>query len=241
VLAAEERRGTTYITRCQGQVPVSPRIVSNEGDVAEVVLVQTAAGILSGDHLRIEVRLGPRARLRLSTVGATIAYPALVPASHSLSVEIAAAGRFAWLPGPLVLANGSNLAGEVRLEVESGGAAYVRELIVTGRHCERPGRFEGILRCVVGGAPLLHDRTHIAPSAVDSSLTLGGARAYLSAALLGLETNGPGHAGESKLAGPGRLYRAVERDAPSLFERLGEIERIYLASLWAPDECRRSI
>jgi urease accessory protein len=197
-----------------------------------VALVQTAAGLLSGDRVGLEIEVGAGAALELTTLAATIAFPAREEARQSLACTVAAGGRFAWLPAPLILAGGCRLASTVELALATGAAAVVRELAVLGRHGETPGACNGALRCDLGGVPLLRDSLLVEPGASRSSVRLGGARAYLSLALLGLDGAAPPGHDELELAGPGRLLRAYGPDAAGVLRTLHAHEPSYLERLW---------
>jgi urease accessory protein len=230
-LRVEARRGRTVVTRSRGQVPLAARAVAGDARALRVALVQTAASLLSGDDVRVEVEVGPGAAVELATIGATVAYPASTRAHLSFSATVAAHGRLAWLPQPLVLAGGSDVSSVVELDLAEGAAALTRELLVLGRHGEPAGRYDGVTRCDLAGAPLLRDSVLVAPTSIASRVGLDGATAYLSLALLGLDRDGSPIAGELELAGPGRLVRATAADAASLQPVLDEVEPTYRSRL----------
>ncbi len=205
------------------------------------MLVQTAAGLLGGDRVDVDVVVGPGAALELTTLAATIAHPATEPAHQSLAATVAAGGRFAWLPQPLVLAAGCDVVTVVELELAAGAAALIRELVVLGRDGEDAGRCRGATRCDLAGVPLLRDALEIRAGSRASPVELDGARALASLALLGLEPDGPAPPGEMALAGPGRLWRALAPDAAELVRALAPAEAAYRAHLDAPRSSEPSV
>ena len=220
------------VTRCSGQVPLAARILPAPPGRARVVLVQTAASILSGDRIGIEIEIGAGAALELTTTSATVAYPAHAPASQTLDCSVARGGRFAWLPEPLVLARGCDLSLRVEIRLETDAAALVREFVVLGRHGEHPGRCTSVLSCTLEGAPLLRDSIVIDPTTRDSRLQLDGAAVFLSLALLGRRRHQAPLPGELDLAGPGHVCRALGRDAASVSRTLAALEPAYAGALW---------
>jgi urease accessory protein len=221
------------VTRCAGQVPLACRIVAGPPGRARVALVQTAASILSGDRVEVDVEVGGGASLELLTLGATVAYPAHVEAAQDLAFRVGEQGRFAWLPQPLVLADGCELVSTTEVELADGAAAVLRELYALGRHDEAPGRCRSTLRCDLDGLPLLRDSIAIDPAAEGSPIRLGDARAYGTLALLGIRDTAGHPPGQLALEGPGSLFRSVGTSAVTVERALEPVERSYLSRLWA--------
>jgi urease accessory protein len=198
-----------------------------------VLLVQTVAGPLAGDRTAIDVEVAPGASLELGMNAATLAYPAGPGARSVLRARVGRDGRFIWAPAPLILAAGCDLESLVELELETGAAAFTRESVVLGRHGERPGRYRSVLRCELGGVPLLHDGVALDPDGVarSSRSVLRGARAYASLAVLGVEPGGPPAGGELDLAGPGRVLRALADGTAALAAETGPVEDGYRRAL----------
>jgi urease accessory protein len=198
-----------------------------------VVLVQTIAGPLAGDRAEIDIEVGAGAALELVGNAATLAYPAPSPARHEVRVRLGAGARLAWLPEPLILAADCNLESSIQLELEVGSAALVRELVVLGRHGERPGYYRSQLRCELEGRPVLHEAVYIDREGAcqSSRAVLAGARAFASLALLGLIPEQAGGPGELALAGTGRLVRALARDTASLRATIARPEALYRDAL----------
>ncbi len=209
--------------RLDGHVPYAARAVPAPAGWARAVLVQTIAGPLAGDRTLVEVEVGPGAALELVTNAATLAYPAASAARHRLRVRLGEGARFAWRPAPLILATGCDLEARIELELAAGAAAFTRELVVLGRAGELPGAYHSVLRCELDGRPLLHEAVEIGEVHA-SSAVLGGATAFASLALLGLEAPGRAGAGELDLDGPGRVLRALATGSADLEARIARVE-----------------
>ena len=229
-----ERRGPRSArVEASGHEPYAARAAPTRTGWARVVLVQTIAGPLAGDRVTIDVEVGPGAALELVGNAATLAYPSEEPARHIVRMRVGAGGRLMWTPEPVILAADCNLEASLSLELASGAAAYTRELVVLGRHGERPGRYRSSLRCELDGAPLLHDAVEIDSGGVlaSSAAVLAGAGAFASLALLGLSAPEPLDPDELRLSGPGVVLRALAPDAASLRERLAPAEAAFSAHL----------
>ena len=87
------------------------------------------------------------------------------------------------------------------------------------------------MRCELAGVPLLHDEVRIeaAPSPID----LDSAGAYGSLALLGMTTDSTDDPEELRLAGPGKVLRALAPEAATLQSRLGAAQDAWLGKLYA--------
>jgi urease accessory protein len=230
-LQVELRGGRSVVTRCAGQVPLAARILGGSDGRTRVALVQTAASILAGDRLELAVEVRDGAALELSSLGATIAYPGAEPASQSLTFAVGANARLAWLPAPLVLAEGCNLDSDVELSLAAGAAAVLREVVALGRHGEAAGSGRSILRCDLDGSPLLRDSIAVDSKRSGSRIRLGDAQAYGTVALLGLPAIGA--EGELALEGPGAVFRALSTDGASVSAAIAAVERRYLEELYA--------
>jgi urease accessory protein len=195
--------------------------------------VQTVAGPLSGDHFELDVDVGQGARLILGTNAATLAYPVAKNARQVLRIRVAPGGRLAWLPKPLILAAGCDLESSVELELALGAAAITRELVVLGRHGEKPGRYNTELRCELDGDPLLNEAVRIDADghACRSPAQLAGAGAYASLVLVGIDPSGAPGPGELDLAGPGRTLRALAGGSATLEAAIAPVQRSWLAAL----------
>ena len=221
------------LVACDGHIPLAPRRIPAPAGWARVTLVQTVAGLLSGDEVEIEVEVGEGAALELIGNAATLVYPAQRPASQIVRCSVGAGGRFAWLPQPLVLAAGCDFHGSMQLDLAPDAVAVVRETVVLGRHGEASGRCDATLRCDLAGAPLLRDRVCIEEASRRSPVGLAGAGVYASLALLGVRPADRPCDGELDLAGPGRLLRVLALDAAGAELRVGPAEARFLGELHA--------
>lgn len=219
---------------------VAPRLLGADAAGARVALVSTAATLLAGDDVRIEVDVGPGAWLELVDVAAVVAYHARGgSASWSVAARVGELGRLVWRGEPLVVSGGADVRRCSRLDVAAGGSALLRETLVLGRSGERGGSLWASSRVAYAGRPLLAedldlrsdasspDGTQARESAgmfgphrvLDSLVVVGEA---LTASLPRGETD-PATGTWFRLAGPGALLRWLGPDA----------HRSPLAATWA--------
>lgn len=94
-----------------------------DGDgVATLLLLNPTGGVLAGDHLETAVRLGPGARVCLSTPSATRVYRSPGPdAVQHLAIEVAGGAALEWLPDHVIPSPGARLrqSAEIRLAADA--------------------------------------------------------------------------------------------------------------------------
>ena len=169
--------------------PLAPRLISADATGATVALVATTALLLGGDDVRIDVRVGPGARLEIVETAGTVAYDAEgEPSSWTVRVHIAAGGLLLWHGEPFVVSHGANVLRDSVFELGAGATACLRETVVLGRSGERGGALRLSTRVCSAGTPLLVEQLDLtepgtrslpgilgAATVLDSVTALGGA------------------------------------------------------------------
>jgi urease accessory protein len=156
-LHLERSGGRDRLTRLRSQAPLVLRMHGRT-----LHLVGGAAGPLAGDETRLCIRVGAGAHLRVRSVAATVALPGAgtAPSTSQTSVRVGAGAVLDWAPEPLVLAAGSHHRAAVAVTLEPSAVLRWREVVVLGRHQERPGcsrrrpgSSEGASRCWTRSTP----------------------------------------------------------------------------------------
>lgn len=220
-VVARRGAGATTVPELRGSVPWRPHLVPGAGSSATspelgatVVLVQTGACLLAGDDVRLEIEVGAGARLTLRELGATIAHHVRAGSAARLTIDVMvqSGGTLAWSAAPLISARGSELVRHLRVALEPGAVALLRETTVFGRAGESAGVLDSRLDAAVAGDPLLRERLVTVDSTLAGSpVMLGDARVLDSVLLLGRRDDG--RSGEvMDLAGPGSVWRRLDRD-----------------------------
>ena len=232
----EVRGGRSRVVGLAARPPLAARVVAGPSGSPELVLVGSAAGLLEGDTVSVDVTLRPHARLRVRTTAATLAHPC--PGGGSTEATVTARlGRgaaLAWLPEPLVAFAACRHRARTRVMLSAGAAAVWYEAVTLGRSGERAGAVDLRLDATLDGAPLLRDGLRAGGgTSAGSPAVLGGLRHAGSVHLLGRRPADKGPC-VLELAGPGATARAVAPDAASLEHLLAPVRDRFLERLPDP-------
>ncbi|ALL77153.1 hypothetical protein AD006_20870 [Pseudonocardia sp. EC080610-09] len=231
-LAVELRDGRTVVTVLRAQAPLA--LVPRRGAAAAaspdavVHLVGSASTPLAGDDVRLDVTVGPGARLVLTGVAAAVALPgAGRPSRTVLSCTVGDGGALTYLPEPTVVTGRADHETVLDADLAPTASLRARDLLVGGRTGERPGRYRGTVRITERGLPLLVQTQEIGDPDLDGSPAhLAGHRVLGTEVLVGDDGGTRPAAGEgwslSPLAVRGVLATAVAHDAVTADRRLTE-------------------
>ncbi|MDQ7806080.1 urease accessory protein UreD [Amycolatopsis sp. A133] len=181
--------------------------------------MNSATSPLGGDDLRLTVRVGPGASLRLSGVAATLALPGLHGESSLSTVDVVVedGGSLEYLPEPTVITARARHRAVFRAALASDAYLHTREVLVLGRAGESPGSLVTTLDVVRDGAPVLRQTLPVGDAGLDGSLAVLAGRRVL---VTDLEVGGPelpAASGEwwsrSPLAAGGTLTTSLAPDA----------------------------
>lgn len=207
-IGVQAAAGRARLTLTHG--PVSPRVLRVDDTGAAVGLVATTALLLGGDHIELEIDVGPGAWLELVETAGTVAYDADgVASSWTVRARLAERAVLIWAGEPFVVARGANVHRQTTIDLAEGAIACLRETLVLGRSGEIGGALRSTLTARLAGAPLLLDDLALG-SDRDLPGVLGRNRVMDTASLLGVRA--PTHpelfAGNRfDLDGPGTLAR----------------------------------
>lgn len=223
--------GRSVLTECVSDGPLVVRRTGPRAGAPTVHLVGGAAGPLGGDHWRIDLHVGPGARLHVQSVAASIALPDREGRPSLLEVVacVEEGGSLDWHPQPLILAAGARHTTRLVLDAGADSRIRWREELVCGRHDEPSGTGYASLRAQYAGRPLLAHDLAVGPGAPgwDSPAVLGSARAAGMLLLAGpdlpelswQDVDGV-RAAVARLAGPGLLVTVIGPDAAAVAEVL---------------------
>lgn len=200
---------------------------------------------LGGDDLGLEIEVGPGAAVLVRSVAASVAQPGPggQPSRLVVTADVADGAELAWLPEPLVAANGCDHATEAVLAASTTARVVWREEWVLGRHGEPGGDLRSVLSVEVGERPLLRQDLRLGPAGPGGPAVVGAARVLGSVLCVDAQRHNGWQDDPSvgrllgataallPLAGPGVLVTAVGNDT---VEVRGVIDRA-LAELspWA--------
>ncbi|MDI6101415.1 urease accessory protein UreD [Actinoplanes sp. NEAU-A12] len=234
VVAEADGRGGTRLAVLRGE---SPLLLRRTGPLVDgwvtVHLVGGAAGPLRGDELRLDIEVGPGARLEMLSVAASLALPGrpAPPSVLTVTASVATGGVLRWLPEPLIAAAGCDHVVVTRVDVADGGSLLWRDDLVCGRHEETSGAVLADTMIRYAGVTLYRHELAVGPGAPgwDGAAVLGGGRAVGTLVAVGADLPRPGIAGPDAavmpLAGPGMLATAVGDDIRAVAAALGPLCR----------------
>jgi len=120
--------GRARLTLTQG--PISPRILRIADNGARIGLVATQALLLGGDHVRLDIEVGPGAWLELVETAGTVAYDADgAKSSWTVSIRVAEGGVLIWSGEPFVVSRGANVARSSTIELGEGAASTMAGVV----------------------------------------------------------------------------------------------------------------
>jgi urease accessory protein len=218
VIRVRAQRGPdrTVVAEIRGVTPWRPVQIVGSTPGATVAMVQTAACLISGDDIRIEVVVGAGAQLELIELGATIAHHVRGGSNCQLAIDVTLepAATLVWGAAPLISAGGSRLQRIVNADLAAGAVALLRDTTVFGRNDEPGGALLSTLHVTHDGRPLLHEQLDTTDeSLAGSPVVLGNAGLLDSLLLLG--TRDPDcPAGTMSLAGAGAVWRQLPTESP---------------------------
>jgi urease accessory protein len=137
---ADPETGATRLSHRAHRGPfVVQRTLHPEGpDLCHVYLLHPPGGLVGGDELRLDLRVGPGARALITTPSAGKIYRTLGPLvrqTQALSVE--AQGSLEWLPQEIIVFDGAAATIETRIELERGARFIGAETICFGLPARR--------------------------------------------------------------------------------------------------------
>ena len=186
-LTVARRGDRTELAELGSSVPVGLYgLRSSTVDMAHVALTQTAAMLVAGDDVSLQVSVGAGAGLLLRELSATIAHPGTVPARQRISIDVAPGGVLIMLEEPLVIAAGASVQRVLEIELAQTAVVLHRDTVVLGRHDEAPGDATISQHVTRDGAPVLEETLMTADRAATASpAVLGGARVVGTLSLYG--------------------------------------------------------
>lgn len=235
-LVAREAR-VVHLSCC---APLSAKVLDGRSGPS-LMLIGSAAGLLEGDGVAIDLCLHPGTSLTVGSAAATLAHPCPRGGwtAASVSARVGAGARLAWLPEPLVACAGGRHRGRAALTLERGAVAVWSDAVTLGRSGERAGLVDLRLDATLDGEPLLRDGLCLgagsgagpADDLAASPAVLDAARHTGSVCLLGRRPT-PAALGDLELAGPGAVVRAVAPSAALLRRRLEPAAARFLGMVW---------
>jgi urease accessory protein len=140
-LVFERRGGRTTLTHAYAEPPFRVGRAFTEGDGLHLILATVAPGIFSGDSLRQIIRVGPGARVRLTSQSAMQVHPSpgRPPATIDSTFTVGDEGELRCFWEPLIPFAGAEFAQRIAIHLSEHARLAWSDAAMTGRaaHGER--------------------------------------------------------------------------------------------------------
>jgi urease accessory protein len=244
-------------TTCQTPWHLLPPIYLDESGSAYTLLVNPSGGLVGGDHLSIDLSVGSRAHVLISTPSANRVYRSLSQASvQEIAIEVAEDGILEWLPEHTIPFAGSRFKQRIDVQLHRGAVVILWDAVASGRiaHGER-WRFTSLdnqIRIAMPSHGTVQERYVIVPEEtggvgladewdyVGSFFVVGDAvspaqwtslESRLASILDEARDNGV-LGGVSQPAIPGVVVKLVARSAPAMTQVMMELWAAVRDVLW---------
>jgi urease accessory protein len=182
-LNAKWAEGATRRGRVQEQGGLRVRCPGPPAPELEAMIVNTAGGMAGGDAFDLDFKVGPGARLLVTTAAAEKVYRTLgCETTIAARLEVAAGGELAWLPQETILFDRARLRRTIEIDLAADARLLLAEGVIFGRSGMGETVTEGLLfdrwRLRRGGR-LIHAETvrldgNVAAKLARSAVTKGG-------------------------------------------------------------------
>jgi urease accessory protein len=133
-LAVAASAGVTRRSRVHESGSLRVRFPAVASGELEAVLLNTAGGMIGGDHYGVRVAVGEQAQLAITSAAAEKVYGSLGPqVAVNLKIDIAAKGALAWIPQETILYNNFKLARAIEIDLAETAQLLLIESLVFGR------------------------------------------------------------------------------------------------------------
>ena len=255
------RRGErTVFGRTNAQTPwhLLPPIYLDGSGSAYTLLVNPSGGLVGGDHLSIDVSVGPNARVLISTPSANRVYRSLSQeAVQDVSIKVAQGGILEWMPEHTIPFAGSRFRQEIDVQLGRGATLVLWDAVASGRiaHGER-WRFASLhnhIQITMPSQATVRERYALASSGTKGGVGLADAWDYVGslfivgdavpadrwsslesalANILDKYDDGTVLGGVSQPSVPGVVVKLVARSAPVLTHVVMELWAAVRHDLW---------
>lgn len=132
----ECREGKTVLADLchRGPLRVQKAFYPEGPAVCQAIVLHPPAGIAGGDHLRLDLRVGPGGHAQLTTPGAGKWYRSSgAEASQSLDFEVAEDAVLEWLPQETIVFDGALARMDTRVRLGAGSRYLAWDILCLGR------------------------------------------------------------------------------------------------------------
>ncbi|HET7217415.1 MAG TPA: urease accessory protein UreD [Vicinamibacterales bacterium] len=169
--------GRSVVTRAFAASPLRLLTPRNHGDAAWVYSATYGGGLVDGDDVRIDVRVGSGATMLLATQAATKVYRSTRGAGAALHAVVEPGALLAVVPDPVICFAGAAYRQEQRIDLHDHAALVYLDWCSSGRHASgerwRFDRYESRLEIRRCGRLAALDAVTLAPEHGDVAARMG--------------------------------------------------------------------
>lgn len=244
-------------TSCRTPWHLLPPIYLDDSGSAYTLLVNPSGGLVGGDHLPIDVSIGPKAHVLISTPSANRVYRSPSrEAVQDVTIKVAEEGILEWMPEHTIPFAGSRFRQRIDVKLSAGATLVLWDAVASGRiaHGER-WRFSSLdnsIRITMPGHSTVQEHYALAPQPsgdiglmrewdylgslfVAGDALAGPLRDSLETALADiLDRRGDRDVlgGVSQPAAPGVVVKLVAKSAPVMTQVFIELWAAVRVALW---------
>jgi urease accessory protein len=167
----------SVVTRAFASSPLRLLTPRNHGGAAWVYSSTYGGGLVDGDDLNIDVRVGPGATMLLATQAATKVYRSVRGTRAALHAIVEPGALLAIVPDPVICFAGAAYRQDQRIDLDDEAALVYLDWCSSGRHASgerwRFGRYESRLEIRRGGRLAAIDALALSPEHGDLALRMG--------------------------------------------------------------------
>jgi len=133
-LTTSQRDGATHIARLYQEGCAKIRLPHTHSGTLDAVLINTAGGLIGGDHLSWSIEAAAEGRLVATTQACERVYRSTgADARVETRISVGAKAHLDWLPQETILFENSRLDRSLEIELEDGASLTAVEAILLGR------------------------------------------------------------------------------------------------------------
>ena len=244
-------------TSCQTPWHLFPPIYLDDTGSAYTLLVNPSGGLVGGDHLSIDLSVGPKAHALISSPSANRVYRSLSKdAVQEVHMTVKPGGILEWVPEHTIPFAGSRFRQTIDVRLATGATLVLWDAVASGRiaHGERWkfATLENQIRITTASGASVREHYVLAPDDKEGGVGLVEAWDYvgslfvigdavdpniwpsLDSALAGILEHHSDQVlgGVSQPAVPGLVVKLVAKTAPALTGVLNELWAAVRQSLW---------
>ena len=169
--------GRTVVHTARANSPLRLLTPKNHGDAAWTFVSNFGGGLVDGDALAIDVRVGDGARALVGTQASTKVYRSPRGCSQRLDASVGNGGLLVLLPDPVTCFAEARYEQQIHIQLDAGASLIAIDTVTSGRAARGErwdfARYVSRMRIVREGRPWLFDSLLLDPNQGDLRTRMG--------------------------------------------------------------------